>query len=75
MKPKPVYKGCNIKTGSEPGRVAQLVGALPWTPKGCGFDALSGPIPGLQVRSLVAVHTGGNQLMVLSLSCSFPSSF
>lgn len=43
-----------------PGRVAQLIGALSHTPKGCRVDSWSGHIPASQVQSLVGVHMGDN---------------
>ena len=49
----------------DPGQGAQLVGALPHTPKGCVLDPWSGHIPRLWVWSLVRAHVGGNQLMLL----------
>ena len=53
-----------------PGWVAQLVGASSYTPEVCGFDPWSRHIPRLWVQSPVKVHTGGNQLMFLSLPSS-----
>ena len=49
-----------LKENYDPGWVAQLVGALSHTPKGCGFDPQSGHMPRLQVLSLVRAHIGGN---------------
>ena len=43
-----------------PGRVDQLVGILPPTPKSCGSDSKSGNISKLQVQSLVRAPTGRN---------------
>ena len=50
--------------------VAQLVGAAFRALKGHRFDSWSGHVPRLGVWSLVRVHTGGNQSMLLSLSLS-----
>ena len=50
-----------------PGWVAQLVGALSYTSKGCRFDSRSGHIPRL-IKVFISgpgVY-GGNQLMFLS---------
>ena len=51
----------NIKIESIcPGQLAQFVGALSSTPKGCRFHPQSGHISGLWVQSQVGAHTGGN---------------
>ena len=47
--------------------MAQLAGASPQTPKGCGFDSQSGHTPILQVPSPVRTHT---KVAVLSLAQS-----
>ena len=59
--------GWNKSEQGGPGWVAQLVGVPSSTLKGCGFDPGSGNTPGLQIRSLVGAHTGGNRLMFFSL--------
>ena len=65
---------CDLKISKKgqpcPGPVTQLVGASCHAPKGCRFDPQSGHIPRLRVRSLVEMCTGGNQLILLSLSLS-----
>ena len=48
-------------------RVAQLVGASFCRPKGLGFNSRSGPIPRLQVLSLVGARRG-KQPIDVSLS-------
>ena len=63
-----------------PCQVAQLVGALSLTPKGCGFDPQSGYTSRLWVLALVRVHMRGNQSMFhshidLSLSLSLSLCF
>ena len=56
-----------------PGQVAQLVGALPRTPKGCGFHPWTEHICRLWVWSSMGVCRGGNQSKFLSPSLFFPS--
>ena len=56
----------NLKISKDPGRVAQLVGALPCTQKGHRFDSLSGLIPRFQVWSPVGACAGCNRSMFLS---------
>ena len=58
----------HYKIITSPSWVAQLVGASSCTPKGCRFDSRSRHLLRLQVQSPFWVHTGGNQLMFLSLS-------
>ena len=63
--------------------VAQLVGAMPCRPVGCGFDSRSGHMPRLQVQSPVRVCMRRQPIDVclslylslsLSLSLSLPLS-
>ena len=66
------------KRHNHPGRVAQLVGASSYTPKGCGLNPQSGHMPGLQARSPVGgVQEATDQCFSLTsmfLSLSFPLS-
>ena len=69
-----------VKSSFGPGQVAQLVGVLSHTPKGCRFNFQSGHAPRLRVQSQVGACTQGNRVIVpphvyvsLSLSLSFSS--
>lgn len=57
-----------------PVQIPQWVWMLPRTPEGCGFDARSGHVPRLWVRSLVMVHMTDDQSMSLSPSFFLPLS-
>ena len=62
----------NLKYGNcYPGQMAPLVGVSSLIPNVCGFSLRSGHIRRLWVPSLVGAHTGGNQLISLSLSIPF----
>ena len=72
--------GGGLRAETCPGQVAPLVGALSHALKGCGFDSWLGPVPRLQVRSLVgsvgeATHQCVSLTSVfLSLSLHLPIS-
>lgn len=71
------YTDIAIKAVYQPWPVAQLPGALSYTPKVFWFYSPSEHIPRLWVRSLVGAHLGDNRLkflMLIVLSLSFPLS-
>ena len=53
-----------VKSSFGPGQVAQLVGVLSHTPKGCKFNFQSGHAPRLRVQSQVGACTQGNRVIV-----------